>query len=384
MVECETTERDSASSFFPEAADDAVSKAVPLAAAPAAGASLFAHSRLLDSVAAFTHHRDIDALDHSLALSLAELSSAQSVSLVKRAVGGTHVDSIVQCALDEQGHYQLRAIEPHAAEPALERVNRCMEQLEVHTEMIHGMHRLTVPMLRDGRAIGALELDSCMPPATSRPLVDGFARIYSNYTGLLQESERDKLTGLYNRRSLERQLQRLLQQHESTQPPVAEPEPSRPGPSSAGAPQVWLAILDIDHFKHINDTYGHIYGDEVILLLAQQMRACFRRSDVLFRFGGEEFVILFAATDEATVHAVLERFRQRVAEYAFPQVGLVTVSIGYAHVGVHDYPASVLDRADKALYFAKNNGRNSTYGYESLRASGAVGQTMAPGAIDLF
>jgi diguanylate cyclase (GGDEF)-like protein len=384
MVECETTERDPASSFSPEAGDAPVSKAVPSTAAAVAGAGLFAHSRLLDSVAAFTHHRDIDALDHSLALSLAELSSAHSVSLVKRAIGGTHLDSIVQCVLDEQGLYQLRVIEPNAVGPALERLNRCMEQLEVHAEMVHGMHRLTVPMLRDGRAIGALELDSHMPPASSRPLADGFARIYSNYTGLLQESERDKLTGLYNRRSLERQLQRLLEQHESTRPPGAEPEASRSAASLAGATQVWLAILDIDHFKHINDTYGHIYGDEVILLLAQQMRACFRRSDVLFRFGGEEFVILFGATDEATVHAVLERFRQRIAEYVFPQVGLVTVSIGYAHVGAHDYPASVLDRADKALYFAKNNGRNSTYGYESLSASGAVGQTMAAGTIDLF
>lgn len=253
-------------------------------------------------------------------------------------------------------------------------------------ERVQGMHRLVVPILHDGRAIGALQLDSDMPPAASRPLADGFARIYANYTGLLHESERDKLTGLYNRRSLERQLQRLLHQREQAlrQAALARSEPDEQRGMPAESSQVWLAILDIDHFKRINDNYGHIYGDEVILLLAQQMRACFRRSDVLFRFGGEEFVILFGATEQATVHTVLERFRQRIAGHVFPQVGSVTVSIGYAGVGCHDYPANVLDRADKALYFAKQHGRNATYGYEHLSARGLLGREMAAGSIDLF
>jgi diguanylate cyclase (GGDEF)-like protein len=350
-------------------------------------ADSFVHSRLLDSVAAFTHHRDIAALDHSLALSLAELTSARSVVLAKRAIDGAYVESIVRCVPDAQGTYQLRADDPDRVDPALRLLHRCMHRLEVQMEWAQGIHRLVVPILRDGRAIGALQVDSDMPPAASRPLADGFARIYANYTGLLHESERDKLTGLYNRRSLERQLQRLLHQREQAlhQAAVAGPEPhEQPGMPAAGAARVWLAILDIDHFKRINDNYGHIYGDEVILLLAQQMRACFRRSDVLFRFGGEEFVILFAATEQATVHTVLERFRQRIAEHVFPQVGNVTVSIGYAGVGYHDYPANVLDRADKALYFAKQHGRNGTYGYESLSASGMLGREMAAGSIDLF
>ena len=75
---------------------------------------------------------------------------------------------------------------------------------------------------------------------------------------------------------------------------------------------------------------------------------------------------------------------QRVAEQVFPQVEHVTVSIGYARIGDNDYPATVLDRADKALYFAKENGRNSIYGYESLNTRGMLGQTLAAGSIDLF
>lgn len=371
------------SSHDAPAGDDGVAG---VSAPVAAEADPFVHSRLLDSVASFTHHRDIAALDHSLVLSLAELTSAHRVVLAKRAIDGAYVESIVRCVPDAQGAYQLQADDPDRVDPALKLLHRCMHRLEVQMEWAQGIHRLVVPILRDGRAIGALQVDSDMPPAASRPLADGFARIYANYTGLLHESERDKLTGLYNRRSLERQLQRLLHQREQAlhQAVMAGPEPhERPGPA-AGPARVWLAILDIDHFKRINDTYGHVYGDEVILLLAQQMRACFRRSDVLFRFGGEEFVILFAATEQATVHTVLERFRQRIAGHVFPQVGSVTVSIGYAGVGCHDYPANVLDRADKALYFAKQHGRNGTYGYESLSASGLLGREMAAGSIDLF
>lgn len=344
----------------------------------------FAHARLLDSLAAFTHHRDVAALDHSLVLSLAELTSAHSVILAKHAVDGPYVECVVRCVPDSGGGYRVQASEADEVDPSLKLLHRCLHRLEAQTGMVHGMQRLVVPILRNGKAIGALQLDSHMAPRASRPLVDGFARIYANYTALLQESELDKLTGLYNRRSLDRQLQRMLREGMA----VVPESPGRADAEQRHAPveeqQVWLAILDIDHFKRINDNYGHIYGDEVILLLAQQMRACFRRADVLFRFGGEEFVILFSAAQETTVRTVLERFRQRIAEYNFPQVGNVTVSVGYARVGKHDYPASALDRADKALYYAKQNGRNCTHGYEALRESGLLERDLTSGSIDLF
>ncbi|MBQ4856014.1 GGDEF domain-containing protein [Rhodanobacter sp. B2A1Ga4] len=387
MAGDEITEEDTVPSHAAPAADDGAADTSMPVAAESALADSFVHSRLLDSVASFTHHRDVAALDHSLVLSLAELTSAHRVVLAKRAVDGTYVENVVRCVPDAQGAYQLQTDDPDRVDPALKLLHRCMHRLEVQTERVQDMHRLVVPILCDGRAIGALQLDSDMPPAASRPLTEGFARIYANYTALLHESERDKLTGLYNRRSLERQLQRLLYQREQALHEAAAAAPEARGPSAAPAAeqsQVWLAILDIDHFKRINDNYGHVYGDEVILLLAQQMRACFRRSDVLFRFGGEEFVILFGPTGQATVHAVLERFRRRIAEHVFPQVGSVTVSIGYAGVGRHDYPASALDRADKALYFAKQHGRNGICGYEDLSARGLLGREMAAGSIDLF
>jgi diguanylate cyclase (GGDEF)-like protein len=122
----------------------------------------------------------------------------------------------------------------------------------------------------------------------------------------------------------------------------------------------------------------------VILLLAQQMRECFRHGDVLFRFGGEEFVVMLAAQNESVARSVLERFRQRVGAHLFPQVEHVTVSIGYAQMGAGDYPTTVLDRADKALYHAKEHGRNCVHGYETLAAQGLLAQSAMPGSIDLF
>jgi diguanylate cyclase (GGDEF)-like protein len=339
-----------------------------------------AQARLLDSVAAFTHLRDTDALDHSLALSLAELAPARAVVLCKRAVDGRRLESLVRCAADAQGVFSLCTSEPAVDDPALEPVWRCMDDQQSHAGVeADGSHRLYLPILHEGRALGALQLEADAPLDGARALAEGFARIYANYITLLNESERDKLTGLYNRRTFERHLHRLFQPQAGT----GAPHERRAG--HATPPAVWLAIFDIDHFKRINDTYGHIYGDEVILLLAQQMRASFRQGDVLFRFGGEEFVVLLSGHDEAEARIALERFRERVASYLFPQVGHVTVSVGYALAAMGDYPETVIDRADKALYYAKEHGRNRTHGYEELVGHGELAaEALSTGSIDLF
>lgn len=341
-------------------------------------------SRLLASVAAFTHHRDIDALDHSLVLSLAELASVSSVMLCKRGESlQLPVDSLVVCTRDANGAFVVEALDPQREGDPIDTIVCAMETLEPITDFTEsGTCRLVIPIQRDHAAIGALMLEAEDSLEAVRGLVEGFARIYGNYIALLNESERDKLTGLYNRRSFEQRLQRLLKLQRQRARAAHADEERRTGIEDTS--QIWLAILDIDHFKRINDTYGHVYGDEVILLLAQQMRASFRQSDVLFRFGGEEFVMLIAAQDESVAQAALERFRQFIAGHAFPQVGHVTVSIGYARITENDYPEIVLDRADKALYFAKQNGRNSVHGFEALTERGELAAPLALGSIDLF
>jgi diguanylate cyclase (GGDEF)-like protein len=344
----------------------------------------FPQTRLLDSVAEFTLHRDIDALDHSLVLSLAELVSARSVGLCKRTdETDDTLELIALCMPDDDNKLTVEAVDMPVVPRVAEALARCVSTLEAQALGEEaGVYILVVPVQREQRAIGALVLQAERPLHDVKPLVEGFARIYANYTALINESERDKLTGLYNRRTFEHRLQRLLKRQRLQRARDADATERRTD-AQGEATEVWLAIFDIDHFKRINDNFGHVYGDEVILLLAQMMRSCFRQTDVLFRFGGEEFVVLLGSIDETTVRNALQRFRERVANFAFPQVGHVTVSIGYAHIGDAEYPEIVLDRADKALYFAKQNGRNCLHGYEALAAQGALAP-ITSGSIDLF
>jgi diguanylate cyclase (GGDEF)-like protein len=102
------------------------------------------------------------------------------------------------------------------------------------------------------------------------------------------------------------------------------------------------------------------------------MRQTFRGSDQLFRFGGEEFVIVLEAALPENAEAALDRFRRRVAEHAFPQLKQVTVSIGYTRIEAGDPAVTCFDRADAALYYAKEHGRNQVRCYETLIATGEL------------
>jgi diguanylate cyclase (GGDEF)-like protein len=124
-----------------------------------------------------------------------------------------------------------------------------------------------------------------------------------------------------------------------------------------------LIIFDIDHFKQINDTYGHLAGDYVLATLAKNVTPMIRSEDVFARYGGEEFVIMSRSTDPPSAHVVSERVRQHVERYKFEYEGqriAVTVSLGLAGMPHGDIkaPEDLLARADKALYEAKRGGRN--------------------------
>ena len=129
-------------------------------------------------------------------------------------------------------------------------------------------------------------------------------------------------------------------------------------------------MFDIDHFKRINDSFGHLFGDEVLLLFAERMRSCFRAQDKLFRFGGEEFVVMIRHVREDHVRGVFERFRRSIERYDFPQVGQVTCSVGYTRIDPAYTPAELLGRADAALYYAKEHGRNRVDSFDELVMQG--------------
>ncbi len=125
-----------------------------------------------------------------------------------------------------------------------------------------------------------------------------------------------------------------------------------------------LMMIDLDHFKKINDTYGHNIGDYVLKHFVSLVENTIRESDSFARWGGEEFVILLhnAGCDEA--YGVGEKIRQVIAEHRFDEVGFITCSIGLAEVFAGETLTEVIERADQALYAAKDTGRNKTIACE--------------------
>ncbi len=119
-----------------------------------------------------------------------------------------------------------------------------------------------------------------------------------------------------------------------------------------------LIMFDIDHFKRVNDTYGHHRGDYVLKTLAAVVRKCKRGSDVLARIGGEEFIVLLPDTGLNHAVELAERIRTNVESYPFEEIGKITVSLGVTEFRQTDSNESIMKRVDSAMYLAKNNGRN--------------------------
>jgi diguanylate cyclase (GGDEF)-like protein len=216
--------------------------------------------------------------------------------------------------------------------------------------------------------------------ADTEVLVDSVLHLFENLQGLLDYGERDTLTELLNRKTFD---QAFLH---AAHTPVQAPDPSQPDRRSHHERgSYWLAVIDIDHFKHVNDNFGHLIGDEVLLLLARLMRTNFRFHDQLYRFGGEEFVVLMRCADHADAVSALERFRRQVEQHAFPQVGHITISTGFAPLCDNDTPSGAFDRADQAVYYAKGHGRNQVCSYTTLVESGELAaQSDGSEEVDFF
>lgn len=204
----------------------------------------------------------------------------------------------------------------------------------------------------------------------SHDLVTGFLEIYHNYLAIIDDSQRDTLTGLLNRKTFDNNIAKIIETQQQQDNPRKKNVPRRR--KGAANSSHWLAVMDIDFFKSVNDRFGHLYGDEVLLLLARIMEQTFRRQDKLFRFGGEEFVVVLAPTSFEDAKNTFERFRRNIEEYNFPQVGRVTISIGFVRIAHHENPSTFIGHADEALYYAKHNGRNQVCSYENLIEKGVL------------
>lgn len=270
--------------------------------------------------------------------------------------------------------------------PAL---HRCLTSgNEVISQVADHCHEHVFPIVREGNVFfGFLVLQQPLPlDSRQQNLAHGLTQLFCNQLRLLDYSEIDTLTGLLNRKTFDESLLRILsslQQHDRSHENILNmPRRRRRGDASD---RHWLGVIDIDHFKTINDTYGHLIGDEVLLMIANMMKTSFRAHDKLFRFGGEEFVVVLKPTEARNAMNIFERFRRQVEGYNFPQVGHLTISTGFARIVVHDLPSAIIDNADEALYWAKHHGRNQVFCYEDLADAGLLQRRVVESnSIELF
>jgi polar amino acid transport system substrate-binding protein len=121
-----------------------------------------------------------------------------------------------------------------------------------------------------------------------------------------------------------------------------------------------VAILDIDYFKKVNDTFGHQTGDKVLIEISNILSLHMRKTDYVGRFGGEEFLIICPESNKDGILNLIENIRLDIANYTFKEVGNITASFGIALLKRKDSVESLLKRADVALYRAKETGKNKT------------------------
>lgn len=154
----------------------------------------------------------------------------------------------------------------------------------------------------------------------------------------------DSLTGLHNRRWLEDMYTREINR------------------SNAGNFKLCAFMMDIDHFKHVNDTYGHLAGDQVLIAVSKTIVDCLRPSDMPVRYGGEEFTVFLPGTSTENARVIAERLRASVErkDIQLPSGETIhaTISVGFTERIEGDSVRSIIERADQALYHAKENGRN--------------------------
>jgi len=228
-------------------------------------------------------------------------------------------------------------------EVSLEKQFESMQRSREHLGAIRGSAKTSVTMCTEPKHLRDKDKLIRALTANMTEIIHRADALEQELAASQTEIFTDSLTGVSNRRFLEAEFA------------------SR---RAASSPPYYLALLDIDHFKQVNDTHGHIVGDQVLKLVAAAIQRMIRDVDVLCRYGGEEFAILFNTGDLEACIADVEKVRVGVAKHKLVNrrkgqtIGSVTLSAGLAMVHPEDDFDTALDRADRLLYKAKQAGRD--------------------------
>ena len=353
---------------------------------------------LTEHIIKLTDHRDRNLLELTLAKAMIDLLRIDRVVLA-RVVSEEGVKRWLDIvALDVRGggkvvdplrvDYQLLPVVEDLRDRALCLESRGLREVAWAGE--EGPRISYVPLYSEfGDEQGIVEIHSGTTLNTGQlEVVRDLLRVYRNMYSLLAYSDRDPLTGLLNRKSLDDTfysavLDELGEGGEATRaatsPLLADQERRHRVP-----PNYWLGTISVDNFGVINDKSGYLLAEEVLILVARIVNNTFRTYDRLYRLGGDQFAVLMHCPDEALVVAAFERFRANIEKFNFPQVGRVTTCAGFTRVTADDSPSTTLERAERAVDYAQQNGRNKVVSHPELVRKGFFGDVPKVGAVDIF
>ena len=241
-------------------------------------------------------------------------------------------------------------------------VQKCLAEKQVLTgqSASNGLERTIFPIPGLPLPQGLLVIEGQVDDSCKN-FLDPLLRIYSSHAFILNKNEHDSLTGLFNRHVMENKLNQIYH---------CQASGKRKNDDKG---QSWcIALLDIDYFKTVNDQYGHLFGDEVLIKFSHLMQQSFREDDLLFRYGGEEFLVALKNVDFDKAQMTLNRFRKKIEETIFNKIKQLTVSIGFTKMDTDQSLQTIIECADRALYYSKYQGRNQTHCYEHLLDKGLV------------
>ena len=333
---------------------------------------------LLKHMVDMTGHRDHTMLDVSVISAVQELACAsQTRVLALSSVRGqvfVRARAIIVAGSPARMEDNLDPAQPGEPLSDYPALAACIARHETSCDALcaDGRHLLWLPIWIGDQVTTCLEITNPTPyTGATIQVIGGIVSVYRNFQNLLDYSERDSLTGLLNRKTFDHQLAKILQSRGELDSEAGRPADEERRHHSNTERQ-WLAVVDVDHFKLVNDKFGHLYGDEVLILIANQLQSSFRSQDRIFRFGGEEFVVLLRSITLENAQKIIDRFRINVETHDFPQVGRVTVSVGFVSISAFEAPVIILGRADQALYYAKSHGRNLACHYDELVEKGML------------
>jgi diguanylate cyclase (GGDEF)-like protein len=334
----------------------------------------FNNIEFINSLAKVTSHIDRDIIERSLLQTLLDYTPAEEYRLYRvmthsietgLALVAYAKNNVIDNPAYENKNDKLSDEVTDAVEKALDSQSI---QIVQNSKGDNKSHIIYPAMDNNNEKFAVLIQSSKQLDFDNQRLIHALLKVYSNYLELIDKTRRDKLTRLLNRETLESEISNILTRNNTLKNHVVSlaSYPEDDSRKTLLNSFFWLGMVDIDFFKKINDTYGHLYGDDVLILVARLLEKSIREYDLAFRYGGEEFVIILAAHDHQTAAFAFERIRLEINSHPFANLDSVTVSIGFTQVINQVNPSEVLEEADNALYYAKDNGRNQTRFYSKL------------------